>query len=550
MMTFRPAACAAAFVAAFFSGGAPAQLSGPATDLPALAQAALGNELGMATVAGWRGGAMQQATVYRAERGKSAAAWTDDGAQMYEIGSVSKVFTGLLLAQAVERGHLKLEDKLGELLKDKVPVMTPGVAAVNLRQLVTHSSCLPRQAVPPRSIEDAGREIRNYTREQLWEALGKVPGGSPPCARDYSNFGFAILGELLAVRYGTTWEALVRDRITGPVGMKDTVVELGPRRERMAAPFDGEVDTAFWDMRAYAGAGGLRSTAADMLLFARAVAAGRKGPLGPAAERLVTPLGASDGEEIGYGVMLRGKDGKKVAYHYGLTGGYTTWWAMLPAGEAIFVSVSNQQAPIRKVVSAVDASLFPVASAPVAVAPADLAAFEGTYRYGRDESFSFVARDGVLYGKGARTGFFPLVAVAPRRFTRPSTSTQFDFERDGAHAGRVLLAQGGRTFFASRDEKARPPGYAIPPRESLAAYTGRYQLRPGVTIDVTEEEGQLLARLTRQWRFPVFAKADARDRFVYEIVKAELQFERDGAGKVVAVVLHQNGEQRAPRIGG
>lgn len=547
-MTFRRVACAAAFAAAVFPGGASAQLSGPATDLPALARAALGAELGMATVAEWRAGAVHEATVYRSGRGKAAVAWAD-ASPMYEIGSVSKVFTGLLLAQAVERGDLKLEDKLGELLKNKVPAMTPGVAAVNLRQLVTHTSCFPRQVVATRSIELAGREIRNYTREQLWEALGKVPGGSPPCTRDYSNFGFAVLGELLAMRYGTTWEALVRERITGPLGMKDTVVDLGPRRDRMAAPFDGDADTAFWDMRAYAGAGGLRSTAADMLLFARAVGAGRSGPLGPAAERLLTPLAPSDGEEIGYGVMLRTKNGKKIAHHWGLTGGYSTWWAVLPQGEAIFASASNQQAPIRKVLNAVDASLFPVASTPVAVPPADLAAFEGTYRYGKDEVFSFIARDGVLHAKGARTGFFPLVAVAPRRFTRPSTSVQFDFERDGAQAWRVVMDQGGRMVSAQRDEKAPPLAYAIPPRESLAAYAGRYELKPGVFIDVTDDEGQLQARLTRQWRFPVFAKADAKDRFVYEIVKAELQFERDGAGKVVAVVLHQNGERRAPRIG-
>ncbi|HET7842711.1 MAG TPA: DUF3471 domain-containing protein, partial [Xanthomonadales bacterium] len=85
------------------------------------------------------------------------------------------------------------------------------------------------------------------------------------------------------------------------------------------------------------------------------------------------------------------------------------------------------------------------------------------------------------------------------------------------------------------------------PDDALAAYAGEYQLAPNVVIAVRPREGGIEAMLTGQPWFPVYASA--KDRFFYRVVDAELEFERDADGKVVAVTLHQGGiDQRAPRV--
>lgn len=126
----------------WLAAGAAAQPLGMASDPADLARAALGVDPGSASVAVWRSGGLRAATVRNEAQSGGAS---PEPAPLYEIGSISKVFTGLLLAQAVERGELALGDTLGTLLQGKLVIAAPAVAAITLEQLVTHRSCLPRQ---------------------------------------------------------------------------------------------------------------------------------------------------------------------------------------------------------------------------------------------------------------------------------------------------------------------------------------------------------------------------------------------------------------------
>ena len=280
--------CAAAIAA----GDKPARTL--ASPPPELARAALGDLRGSISVGVWRDG---------------KANFAGDSAALFEIGSISKVFTGVLLAQAVERGDLSLDDTLGKLLAGKVASFTSDkVTAVTLRQLVTHTSCMPRLPADFQGRSDKADPYRNYDRARLWKAVASMTfDATPPCAASYSNLGVGLPGELLSERYGQPWETLVRERITGPLGMHDTVVTLGDKAPRLAPAFVGGRPTPPWEMAAFVGAGGLRSTAADMLLFGRALLAGRDGLLGAAAERVATPLARFDGD-IGYAILVRGAD--------------------------------------------------------------------------------------------------------------------------------------------------------------------------------------------------------------------------------------------------
>lgn len=561
-------ACGLAAVAA-------AEPLGFATAPQALATAALGADWGTAEAGVWRGGSASHGFASRTaetsvdagaspgavDAGAAASAvdagaapsavdaGASEGRNLFEIGSLSKVFTGLLLAQAVERGELALEDTLGRLLEGKVAFSSPEAAAITLGQLVTHTSCLPRLPADFRSNTALDNPYRSYDRARLWAALGTLKlSTAPPCAGSYSNMGFAVLGEVLAERSGKPWEALVRERIAEPLGMADTRQHLGDQAPRLALGFDDREPAAPWDFQAFAGAGALRSSTADLLLFSRALLAGAAGPLGKAAERLLTPLAAFDGASIGYAVLIREHEGRRTILHMGGTGGYRALWMLAPdTQEALALLASNAEVDLAAVQERLLASRYPVPGEAAAGSEPALAAYQGVFRANRELAFAFVAQEGVLHVRIGSQEFQPLVAAGADRFTRAETGLDFRFVHSAGRVASVVAAGNGATVAAARSDEAAPARATLPDA-MLQAYAGRYRLAPGAEFDVRVQAGHLAVKLTRQPRYRVYPTAQA-DRFAYEVVPAELQFERPGGSQAAALVLHQGGmQQRAPRV--
>jgi CubicO group peptidase (beta-lactamase class C family) len=528
----------------------------PAADVQSMARLVLGDEPGSVAVAVWRDGQMSQATLRRgaADGAGPAAALAADGPQtLFEIGSISKVFTGLLLAQAVERGELALDDNLGRLLAGKLNFAAPQVAGITLRQLVTHSACLPRQFGGVRSGRALVDQFRKTDRIDLMDALARQQlVATPPCAARYSNYGMALVGELLSEFYGKPWAELVAERITGPLAMRDTMLHLGPQAAQLAPAFSGSSVAAPWLMDAFAGAGGLRSSARDMVLFGRAILQGRSGPLGPAAERLLTSLGRYQGREIGYAVFIQGPPSRRTYSHDGLTGGFRALMTLSPdSGEVMVALVSNAQAPLPEMARDWWAARYPIAGEPVAIAPADLDALTGIYRVDDEQELTVVRDAGELYVRSRGNVFRAYVAVAPDVFIRPAGGARIRFERDGSQVRGLVLEQYGSRTAAVRT--AVEPAQELVLRAGQAgAYVGRFVVAraagAAIAFDVRDEAGQLMVRSSRFPWEPVWPMAGRVDRFRYGIPDAELQFERDGAGRVVALVLQQGGELRASRV--
>jgi CubicO group peptidase (beta-lactamase class C family) len=440
-----------------------------ASDPLVLARTALGAERGTLVVGTLRNGQAAYGAAYNPEPPSPPRALAASSAEqpMFEIGSVTKVFTGLLLAQSVERGDVKLDDTVGKLLAGKVdafsqsqsqsqsPPLPPAVASVTLRQLVTHTGCMPVMADGVTGGAPLAEQFRSFDRPMFWAALAriKLTAAAPPCEAAYSNFGMALLGQLLAERYGTSWGELVRARITEPLGMNDTVISLGDKASRMAPAFAGDRRQPLFDMQAYAPASALRSTAADMLTFSRAVLAGAGGPLGPAAARMLTPLARYEGAEIGYAVMVRGPEGGRRTYwHAGLTEGYRTLWLLAPdTGEAIVVLSSNARAPMQAVMLAIGKSRYPVSTAEVPIDAKRLDDYKGEYRVSKAQALSFTVRGGRLLVRETGRGYNALTPTGPDRFAVAGIGAQLVFRRDAGNAVvGVTLAQGGSQLDARR----------------------------------------------------------------------------------------------------
>ena len=242
-----------------------------------------------------------------------------DETTLFEIGSITKLFTALLLAEMTLRGETTLDEPVVQLLPAGVSVPAWQERQITLLDLATHLSGLPRL---PANLapNDPADPYAHYTEQHLYDFLASHElARSPAAAEEYSNIGAGLLGHALALRAGREYEALVRERILRPLGMASTVLAVPPKLAvRFAQGHDTNPDPVpHWHLTTLAGAGGLRSCAADLMTFLEMLMDHEASPLGPAAALLVAPRDAG-----GLGLGVAQPDGSVVLSHGGGTGGF------------------------------------------------------------------------------------------------------------------------------------------------------------------------------------------------------------------------------------
>jgi serine-type D-Ala-D-Ala carboxypeptidase/endopeptidase len=269
-----------------------------------------------------------------------------DERTIFEIGSVTKVFTAVALAQMVQEKQVTLDDPVGKYLPESVKVAEHDGRQITLEHLATHTSGLPRLPANllPQIALNPGNPYAKYTVEQLYAAAGGASLASPPGSRfAYSNFGAGLLGHALARRAGMTYEELVREKICQPLGMTETWIVLPPEcRGRFAQGHTASGKAATpWEIVTLAGAGGLRSTVHDMLLFVAANLGLRKTPLDAALEMTHVPRHETDtaAHRIALGWHLRTKEG--ILWHNGETGGFHSFVGIRTDRQTGVVVLSN-----------------------------------------------------------------------------------------------------------------------------------------------------------------------------------------------------------------
>ena len=268
-------------------------------------------------------------------RGRAAGTVQRNGAPIdagteFEIGSITKTFTSLLLAQQVVAGRLGLDTPVAELLPEGAAGLARGGKPVTLGQLATHTSALGR--LPPNMTPaDRTNPYADYDGARLVAGLVATPlPADPPAPYAYSNYGAGLLGYVLTYRDGG-YAKVLRERILGPLAMTDTGVEPGPsQRARAATGHDSELNRVpDWTFDALAGAGALRSTARDMAKYLRAAMEPGTGALGPAFRLAETPRsdGPSPATRVGLAWHVTTRDGRTFTWHNGGTGGFASMLA-------------------------------------------------------------------------------------------------------------------------------------------------------------------------------------------------------------------------------
>ena len=270
-----------------------------------------------------------------------------DGDTVYEIGSVTKTFTSLLLADAIERGEVAAESTLGEFL----PMGDSPAASVTLAELASHRSGLPRTA--SLSFQDELLFLASPHRDPFVQDVdgvitqGRTATLSQRGTVRYSNLGTTLLGQALSANSSMTYEELMRERIFGPLGMSASTIPVTPANLPSDVLTGYSVDgkhAPTWTLNGSAPGGGIHSTAEDLVRYAQALLDGTAPGMGALTPR----WDDGHGTRIGYAWNTTAVAGHTVTSHGGATGGFCAAIALdLPNDRAVII-LSNTKSPVEQ----------------------------------------------------------------------------------------------------------------------------------------------------------------------------------------------------------
>jgi CubicO group peptidase (beta-lactamase class C family) len=452
-----------------------------------------------------------------------------NGDTVFEIGSDTKTFTAILLQDMVERGKMKLDDPVAHYLPESIKMPARNGKQITLRHLATHTSGLP--GVPDNlDAKRASNPYADYTVDKLYAFLSsyELPR-DPGATSEYSNLGMGLLGHVIGLQAGESYEVLVVDRICRPLGMDSTRITLGP--ELMSRLAQGHNDfgepVPSWDVPSLAGAGGLRSKANDLLKYVSANLGLKRTRLTPLMEKT---------HDLGLGWYAKTDPQRiEIVMHGGGTGGHRSFVGFDKARRRGVVVLTNT----KGVVDIGDLGFFllrgewqsnrrPTATT---IAPEAYDAYVGQYRrtpglawqaatvlpkaaiYVVAVGLAILAIGVLLSGRVRRRGLLVCLVLLITGVALRAAIRQSSPSADGALQTEIAIRRDGNRLLAEAiGRRSWPLDVLLPPNrgELLPASKSRFFERfSGNSIRFSPAGGGNVARLTAH---------HGGDAFVYERV--------------------------------
>ena len=371
-----------------------------------------------------------------------------DGDTVFEIGSVTKVFTALLLADMARLGDVRADDPVANYLPDDVDAPEHQGAAISLEDLATHKSGLPRLPDNFRP-SDPNNPYADYTIEQLYQFLSgyDLPRGIGE-AYEYSNLGYGLLGHALERKGEKSYEALVQEHVLAPLQMENTGITLTPEMEaRLATAHNPALEpVSNWDLPTLAGAGALRSTANDLLNFLELLRGQKDVPLAASVEATLDWVAIKNSDD-------------RIIWHTGGTGGYRSFVGILPNAKVGVVVLSNSFAGIGDIgLHLLDPDL-PLVPPPsqhreVAVDPDLYDGYVGRYQLALEFVLTITREGDRLFAQATDQSRFEVFPEGDQDFFYKVVDAQLRFKVDDqGRATQIILFQNEQAMPGPRIEE-------------------------------------------------------------------------------------------------
>ncbi|GAA4781168.1 hypothetical protein GCM10023231_05690 [Olivibacter ginsenosidimutans] len=266
-----------------------------------------------------------------------------DKKTLFEIGSISKTFTAILLAYSSIQDSVKLDDPITKYLPDSV-ASNKDLTNITFRNLATHTAGLPRlpdNLLPSEELDP----YKNYDVNALFSYLRNYKQHQKPDSLyEYSNLGYGVIGELLAQRYDSSYSELIEKKLCQPLGLIDTKeFPDGDQLQHFIPTYNNEGQlTPHWHFQALSGAGALKSTVTDLLQYAEANLNPPKTPLGQAIVLTHKPAWlVSETQDLGLAWHIDIENFLEIFWHNGSTLGSSSFLAFVPDKKFAVVVLAN-----------------------------------------------------------------------------------------------------------------------------------------------------------------------------------------------------------------
>jgi CubicO group peptidase (beta-lactamase class C family) len=357
-----------------------------------------------------------------------------DSTTIYQIGSVTKTFTSLVLSELIQSGQVNLDDPISKFL----PEITGFAGSITLKQLATHTSGLPR--LPANfSASSASNPYKDYSPRQLIEALkdSKLLPHAGPYPISYSNMGVGLLGYILTQVTDLSYENMISRYVTQPLGLKNTGTLRSAQQVRDSAQAYDDSLTAnpFWTFQdSTIGAGGIFSDLDDMITYLGANLNPDQSPIGQAiafshqveAYGNADSVGIPSNSNIGLNWILNTYNGENVIWHNGEVGGFLSLSVVNQTTQSTIEVLSNTangrfQGCVLALITDQKCAPMP---AEFPVSQADLENLVGTYHFqnGDIKKVKILKNESFLSMVIPSEGNYRLYAMAQNQFSISSES--------------------------------------------------------------------------------------------------------------------------------
>ncbi len=472
-----------------------------------------------------------------------------DDQTTFEIGSVTKVFTALLIQTLVDEDKLSWDDTLEEAMPH-VNFESEATQSIPLRELAMHKSGLP--SLPPSFTPSNWLDpYSDFDIEKLIHTLETEDLVNPTKPYAYSNMGFALLGYIGSIAAGTDGDygRALQDRVLSPLNLTSSST-TGESSKNAASGFSRGATMPAWNLDAFAGAGAIHSNAVDMVSFIKHNIEGGDSTIHQSLENL-RQAQSMPGQGLAWQVDKTEK-GNPVYWHNGQTGGFASFLAVVPEesrGWAV-LTASVESALITQM------GRFPFDPTAQSKKP-DLEPFTGVYELRPGLYIEFANLIGELYAQATAQPEFLFSHVEGREFrSDPAIGFVAEFSEpvEGKSQSMDWSQQGVSATAArvSEDLGVEDRTEVQMEDDQLLEYVGRYGTQGELVISILNANGQLYGRTSieainqEDLPHPIFPKGN--DRFFYRIVDAELQFGRDEDGNIESMTLIQGIERPMPRL--